>query len=210
MGGLCGALELLSFPNNRVPLALPGSGIMGIMHRGVRSSQSYLCSCTARLCRRQDVIPGHSSSGGSTELCSRIHLAPCAASCTVVLSLVALLFASVPAMVTPPAFSLPASLKVSKNSYHYYYSLNITRGEHVCTLAHVEVRRQLPGVGSFNEGSRVEVRLSGSQGKHGYPLGRLCGFLLVSSRMCLQLPSLCGFCLLKASLEHLFASHENF
>jgi hypothetical protein len=77
------------------------------------------------------------------------------------------------------------------------------------TLAHTEVRRQLPEASSFNHGIGMEVRLSDLQGNHCYPLSRLCGFLSVSLLMCLQFLSPCGFCLLKASLEHLFASHEN-
>lgn len=112
--------------NSRALLALLGCGIVGKMHRGVKGTQSCLCSCTARLCRKLSRTQQHSGR------CDRTCLPLCTASCTGDLRL-ALLFALVPAADPSPAFSPLVPPKIFKNYLYYYFYFIIMRGEHVCT-----------------------------------------------------------------------------
>lgn len=149
MGGYAG-LSLLSVPNKRVLFALLGSGIMGLMHRGVRGSQSYLCSCKARLCRRQELsqdtaaweAPQNSTEGQSASVQLPALWARGWRLCSL------LRFLLPPLQLPLPYLLLLRSLKINTT----VIILIILRAEHMCTLANLEVSGQLPGVSSFSWG----------------------------------------------------------
>lgn len=90
--------------------------------------------------------------------CDRTCLPLCTASCTGDLRL-ALLSALVPAADPSPAFSPRVPPKIFKNYlYSYFYFMCV----HTCPCG-----EQRTASGSFfSVGSRIELRFSGSQGKH--------------------------------------------